>query len=265
MRRGAAGEYLRLVRIMRRLRAPGGCPWDREQTHESLLRCLIEEAYEFYEAVLEQDSQKMCEELGDLLLQIVFHAQLASEKKAFSMADVCRSIADKLTRRHPHVFGKTRVRDSDEVISNWEKIKRKEKANRSRVSVLDGIPSAFPALLKSLKIQKRVARVGFDWKTAGPILAKIREEIREIREEMAKRGRTPRLALKLEVGDLFFAAVNLARHLDVDPEEALSLANRKFERRFRGMEKSIAAGGGSMRRMPLSALDRFWEAEKLKS
>jgi len=261
----AAFEFLRLIRIMSRLRGKKGCPWDREQTHESLLRCLIEEAYEFYEAVLEKDDRRMCEELGDLLLQIVFHAQLASERRAFGMAGVCRSISDKLVHRHPHVFGKIKVKDSDEVISNWEKIKRNEKGNGGRVSVLDGIPKAFPALLKALKIQKRVARVGFDWKRARPILDKIFEEIGEIRAEMKKRGRSARENLALEIGDLLFAAVNLSRHLKVDPEEALSLSNRKFERRFRNMEARIVSQGKSMKRMPLSVLDRYWEAEKLKS
>jgi MazG family protein len=264
MRDAPASEFLRLIRIMSRLRGRGGCPWDREQTHESLLKCLIEEAYEFHEAALSKDDGKMREELGDLMLQIVFHAQLASERKAFGMAEVCRSIADKLIRRHPHVFGRAKVRDSGEVLSRWEKIKRSEPGNR-RLSVLDGIPAAFPALLKALKLQKRAARTGFDWKRTRPILGKIMEEIGEIRAEIKKRGRPGRENLALEIGDLLFSVVNLARHLKVDPEVALSLSNRKFERRFRAMELRIASRGGCMKRMTLPALDRYWDAEKLKS
>jgi tetrapyrrole methylase family protein/MazG family protein len=265
MRGDAAAEFLRLIRIMSRLRGRRGCPWDREQTHETLLKCLIEEAYEFHEAALSKNDEKMCEELGDLMLQIVFHARLATERKAFGMAEVCRSISDKLIRRHPHVFGKTKVRDSNEVLSNWEKIKRSEPGNRRLLSVLDGVPGAFPALLKALKLQKRAARAGFDWRRAKPVLDKILEETGEIRAEMKKRGRPGGESLALEIGDLLFSVVNLARHLKVDPEVALSLSNRKFERRFRRMERKIASRGGVMKRMSLSALDRYWEAEKLKS
>jgi tetrapyrrole methylase family protein/MazG family protein len=257
--------FSRLVAIMRRLRGPKGCPWDREQSHTTILRCLIEEAYEFYEAALENDDAKMCEELGDVLLQIVFHAQMAAERGAFSAADVCNSISDKLERRHPHVFGKTAVKDSDEVVTNWEKIKRTEKGNEERKSILDGIPKGFPALLKAHKIQKRAARVGFDWKTIGPVIGKIHEEIQEIRAEMKYRGKERKKRMALEVGDLLFASVNLARHLDVDPEEALALANRKFETRFRNMEKTILLKHKSLRRLSLKELDRYWDAEKLKS
>ncbi|OGS34777.1 MAG: nucleoside triphosphate pyrophosphohydrolase [Elusimicrobia bacterium RIFOXYB2_FULL_49_7] len=258
-------SFARLVSIMRRLRSSKGCPWDREQTHETILRCLIEEAYEFYEAVLEKDDAKMCEELGDLLLQIVFHAQMAAERRAFNAADVCRAISDKLERRHPHVFGRTRVKNSDEVVSNWEKIKRTEKSNRARTSILDGIPKAFPALLKAYKIQKRAARGGFDWKRITPVIGKIEEEIREVRAEINSRAKDRRRKITLEIGDLFFAVVNLSRHLHVDPEEALSLANRKFEIRFRNVEQRLLAEGKKMRRLSLRELDRYWDAEKLKN
>ncbi|MFH0920269.1 MAG: nucleoside triphosphate pyrophosphohydrolase [Fibrobacterota bacterium] len=252
-------EITRLTGIMTRLRSPNGCPWDREQTHASLLKCLIEECFEFYEAALEKDAPKMCEELGDLLLQIVFHCQLAREAGQFDLAEVCAVLSDKLTRRHPHVFGETRVHDSDEVVTNWEAIKRKEKGNIGRKSRLDGIPAAMPAMLKALKIQKRAAKAGFDWPEAAPIFDKIAEETAELKAEVA--GKDPERMTE-ELGDLLFSVVNLARRLSVDPEEALYRTNAKFNRRFRDIETALEKEGKRMEDLPLADLDRYWDAAK---
>jgi tetrapyrrole methylase family protein/MazG family protein len=255
-------EITRLYKIMKRLRGPKGCPWDREQTHESLLKCLIEECYEFYEAVMDKDSAKMCEELGDIMLQVVFHSVIARETGGFDLKDVLKTISDKLIRRHPHVFGKVKVKNSDEVVVNWEKIKRGEKSVMHRQSVLDGVPRAMPAMLRALKVQKRAAKVGFDWKRAGPIIGKIREETGELQAEIRKNNR---VRLTHELGDMLFSVVNLARHLQVDPEEALQRTNRKFIKRFAGMEKAILSRGLKLQDLTLKQLDLFWEAEKKNS
>ena len=247
------------VRLIARLRAPGGCPWDREQTHESLFKCLIEECYEFHEAVLDKDPVKMCEELGDIMLQVVFHTVLARETGAFDLKDVFKTISDKLVRRHPHVFGRVKVKDSDEVVVNWEKIKRGEKSAMHRESLLDGIPNAMPAMLRALKVQKRAAKAGFDWKKAGPIIDKIHEETDELKAEIGKNAPE---RLTNELGDMLFSVVNLARHLHVDPEEALQRTNRKFIDRFRGMETKVRSKGLNLQDLSLKEMDRFWEAEK---
>lgn len=252
-------ELKRLYNVMDKLRKPGGCPWDREQTHESLIKCLIEECYEFQEAVIEKDAAKMCEELGDIMLQVVFHSIIAAEKKRFKIKDVFNTVADKLIRRHPHVFGNVQVKNSDEVVTNWEKIKKGEAMSKDRTSILDGIPSAMPAMLRSLKLQKRAAKVGFDWKTPAPILSKIREEIRELEHELKQRNRQK---LADELGDVLFSVVNLARRLELDPEEALQRTNRKFTERFKGMEKSVKKTGDELSDLTLKELDRYWEAEK---
>ncbi|MBL8027724.1 MAG: nucleoside triphosphate pyrophosphohydrolase [Fibrobacteres bacterium] len=252
----------RLVGIMRRLRAPGGCPWDREQSHESLLKCLIEECYEFYEAVLEKDDAKIAEELGDLLLQVVFHTTLGEENGRFDLNKVASIISDKLERRHPHVFGDVKVDSSAEVVTNWEKIKRGETGNESRKSILDGIPVAMPALLKAHKIQIKAAKVGFDWKEPAPVINKVKEEISEFEAEIAEQNLTK---MKSELGDVLFSVVNLARHFGIDPEEALSETNKKFEKRFRGMEQKVSAEGKSLNGMSLEEMDYYWEAEKKKS
>jgi tetrapyrrole methylase family protein / MazG family protein len=252
-------EITRLTGIMARLRSSEGCPWDREQTHKTLLKCLIEECYEFCEAVAEKNDHKMCEELGDLLLQVVFHCQLARETGRFDLADVCAVISDKLERRHPHVFGDTSVNNSDEVVTRWEAIKRKEKGNTERKSYLDGIPHAMPALLKALKIQKRAAKVGFDWPEAAPIVDKIAEEAAELKAEIPESDPD---RLNDELGDLLFSVVNLARRLNVDPEIALSSTNAKFNTRFRHMEAMLEKEGKRMEALPLSELDRYWDAVK---
>ncbi len=254
-------EIDQLISIMKKLRAPDGCPWDREQSHESILKCLIEECYEFYDAVVSADSEKMAEELGDILLQVVFHAEMAEEAGRFTFDDVARLISEKLKRRHPHVFGGVEVSDSNDVIRNWDKIKIVEKGNESRISVLDGIPRALPAIQAAYMVQKKAAKVGFDWKKWEPVMGKVREELGELESEIQKE-KLEKGRLKDEVGDLLFSVVNLARHLGVDPEEALTGTNKKFEQRFRGMEKAVKNDGRELTALSLDEMDVYWEREK---
>lgn len=252
-------EFRELVQIMARLRAEDGCPWDREQDHQSLKPYLLEEAYELIEAVDSGDAAKLCEELGDLLLQIVFHAQIAAERGQFDIADVCRGINRKLLNRHPHVFGSVQVQGSAEVVDNWERIKRAEPLNRGRSSILDGIPRTLPALQKAAKVQRRVARVGFDWHDYRGPADKVREELAEV-EQMAEAGE--KSALVSEIGDLLFAVVNLARSLDVDSEDALRRAVTRFGERFRLMERKAEDEGVDIPALSLQELDEMWEAAK---
>lgn len=251
-----------LIGIMARLRAPDGCPWDREQTHQSIKEYFLEEVYEFLEAVEEGSVPHMREELGDLLLQVVFHAQMASESDHYDIHDVIHELSDKLVRRHPHVFGEVAVADSGEVVVNWEAIKNAEKGKESRKSRLDGIPVNYPALMKAKKLQVRAAKDGFDWPDAAPIWEKLKEEIGEIKEALTKNDPDH---LEDEVGDLFFVAVNLARKLGVDPEIALQRANRKFETRYRGMEALVEGRGQKMSDLDLAAQDKLWDEVKKRS
>jgi MazG family protein len=248
-----------LLSIMARLRAPDGCPWDREQTHASIKDCLLEETYEFLEALEDGSAPHMREELGDLLLQVVFHAQMASESGAFSMDDVVRELCEKLVRRHPHVFGEVEVSGSDEVVANWEAIKNGEAGKESRRSRMDGIPRTFPALLRAKKMQVRAAKDGFDWPSADPVWEKLEEEAGEVREAVAEGDADH---LEEEVGDLLFVAVNLARKLGVDPEIALQRANAKFDSRYRRMEALAGADGRTLSDLDLAAQDRLWDAAK---
>lgn len=245
--------------IMARLRAPDGCPWDKEQTHQSIKDCLLEETYEFLEAVEDGSIPHMREELGDLLLQVVFHAQMASEATHFDIHDVVHELSDKLVRRHPHVFGEVAVKDSDEVVVNWEAIKNAEAGKESRKSRLDGIPHTYPALLKAKKLQVRAAKDGFDWPSAEPVWEKLDEEIQEVRAAVAEQNPDH---LEEEVGDLLFVAVNLARKLGVDPEIALQRANRKFETRYRGMERIVEGRGQKLSDFDLAAQDALWDEVK---
>jgi tetrapyrrole methylase family protein / MazG family protein len=252
-------ELQRLIDIIARLRGPGGCPWDREQTHASILSCLLDETYEFFEAVDENDPYKMKEELGDLLLQVVLHAQMGTEAQQFTIEDIARGISDKLIHRHPHVFGDVQVSSSREVLNNWEQIKQHEKGKEHRKYLVDDIPDALPALFRAEKIQRRVARVGFDWQDPGPALDKVEEEFGEFREALES-GDHPHATE--ELGDILFALVNVARHRGICAEEALRAANKKFTRRFRYVEDACKKADIDIKKATLEELDRFWEEGK---
>jgi tetrapyrrole methylase family protein/MazG family protein len=223
----------RAMTIMRTLRAPGGCPWDAEQSHDSLKRYLIEECYEVIEAIDKKDDHLLKEELGDLLLQPIFHAAIAEERGAFTIDDVLETLADKLVRRHPHVFGDQEIRTSEEQVANWEKIKKEEKGEE-RKSALSGIPPHMPALMQAQKITEKAARVGFDWEHTDQVYAKVLEELHELEETMVTRDQE---RMEAELGDLLFAIVNLGRFLAVNPEEALRKTIDRFTTRFGHVEE----------------------------
>lgn len=248
---------LRLREIVARLRAPDGCPWDREQTHASLRGALLEETYELVDAIDNADDENLREELGDLLLHIVMHAQMASERGAFEFDAVAGGICEKLIRRHPHVFGDAAAGDSGEVLRQWEELKRAEKGDRK--SVLDGLPKALPALMRAQNAQKKAARAGFDWNEAGEVLAKIEEEIAELREAM-RSGRMEEVTA--ETGDLLFSVVNLARKLGQDSEMTLNAATDKFISRFRAVEQAAAESGRQVADCTADELNAFWDAHK---
>jgi len=241
--------------IVARLRAPGGCPWDREQTHQSLRSYLLEEAYEVLEALDADDMDKLQEELGDLLLQILLHAQIASEGEEFKLIDVVRHAIEKLVRRHPHVFADTNVENAEEVARNWEQIKREERAD-TFVSMLAGISKALPALSQAMDMQRRVARVGFDWPSAEPVAAKVSEEIDEFLQAPDAERRTA------EMGDILFSLVNLSRWHGIDPESALREADRRFARRFARVERYAVQAGKPLEKMTPEEMDQLWEHAK---
>jgi MazG family protein len=232
------------------------CPWDREQTHESMRRFLLEEAYEAAEAISEADDRALKEELGDILLHVFFHARMAEERGAFDLEAVADHIVAKLTRRHPHVFGAVEVSGAAEVITNWETIKGREEIGRR---LLDGIPKTLPSLLRARRIQDRARSVGFEWEDARGVLAKIEEEIAELRRELE--GRDPE-RLRAELGDLLFSLVNLCRYLDVDPDDALGLTNDEFVRRFHAMQSALAADGLELADATLEQMEERWQAAK---
>jgi len=246
----ALTPFEQLVEIMAALRAPDGCPWDREQTHQTLTRFLLEETYETLEAIDRGDTEAMCEELGDLLLQIVFHAQLAREAGTFVIDDVCRSIVNKMVVRHPHVFGSgEKLENGAQVLQQWEQIKLAGKGKKKRSSLMEGIPVGNPALLMAERIQGRAAEVGFDWPDAGAAFAKLKEELGELEAEPGEE----------ELGDVLFAAVSLARKLKVDPEAALRATCRKFVDRFQQVE---ARFNGDLKGVPESELLTAWKAAR---
>lgn len=252
-----------LLEIMARLRNPeGGCPWDLLQTFRSLVPHTLEEAYEVVEVIEQGDWSHLREELGDLLFQVVFYARMAEEQQLFDFRDVVETLAAKLQRRHPHVFGGESLTDEQEVRHRWDAIKRSERIDKGQSvdSALDGVGNAQPAVPRALKLQRRAARVGFDWASPGPVLDKIREEMTEVEEELAGAARPQRL--EQELGDLLFACVNLARHLGVDPDRALRGCNRRFESRFRHMEASLAQRGRQVDGCDLSELEALWQVAK---
>ena len=254
-------SFTELVEVMARLRAPNGCPWDREQTHATLKPYLIEETYEALEAIDIGDDDELCKELGDVLLQVVFHAQIATEENRFGIEEVARAIVDKLIRRHPHVFADVDVDGSEQVLQNWEQIKKQERQEPGEAtpSLLDGIPTQLPALMRAQRMQARVSRQGFDWnQIAGP-LDKVEEEFAELRQAWAS-GETP--AIEDEFGDLLFALVNTGRFLNVDPEQALRQSTEKFERRFRALEEAVRTSGREISALSLQELDTIWDEIK---
>jgi uncharacterized protein YabN with tetrapyrrole methylase and pyrophosphatase domain len=282
---------------MARLRAPGGCPWDREQTHSTLRTYLIEEAYEVLDALDSRDDSKFAEELGDLLLQVLFHAQIAAEQRRFSINDVIREIHDKMIRRHPHVFGTTNAKTSAEVLRNWELLKKQERQSKTSSaivgaglarpssdssvapassrqaksaparrsdseggSLLDGVPHTIPALLEAFQLTRKAARIGFDWDNVEGIFDKLLEESTELREVLRKKESPDRI--ESELGDILFVAVNLSRFLNVDPEIALHKASAKFTRRFREMEKIAREQGTTLAEIPRPELESLWDQSK---
>ncbi|MFO8010689.1 MAG: nucleoside triphosphate pyrophosphohydrolase [Dehalococcoidia bacterium] len=240
--------------IIAALRAPDGCPWDRKQTHQSLKPYLIEEAYETVQALDDEDSDRLCEELGDLLLQIGLHAVIAEESGEFQMADILRRINEKLIRRHPHVFGDTEVTGESEVMANWEEIKRAE--GKSGKSLLEGVPETIPALAYSQIIQQRAARVGFDWNEIDGVLEKVGEELGELKEAQSHQEKVH------EFGDLLLALCNAARWMDIDLESSLRQANSRFRRRFACMEELGEQRGISLNTLSIEELDKLWEEAK---
>ena len=262
-------DFEKLVAVMARLRAPGGCPWDREQTHATLRTYLIEEAYEVLDALDSTDDAKFAEELGDLLLQVLFHSQIANEEKRFSISDVIREIHDKMVRRHPHVFGTTTAKTAADVLRNWEIIKKEERAKAGAKaeepapqSYLDGVPRTLPALLEALQLTRKAARIGFDWPNIDGIFAKLTEETEELQTALVHSENDPS-RVEGELGDILFVAVNLARFLHVDPELALKKTSVKFTRRFHRMEQFAREKGTTLAQIPREQLESFWDRAKL--
>jgi nucleoside triphosphate diphosphatase len=280
--RTMSDPFRKLVHLMATLRAPNGCPWDRKQTHESLKPYLLEETYEVLETIDHQDRAKLAEELGDVLLQVIFHSQIAAEAKRFTIDDVIERLSDKLTRRHPHVFGNGTAGDqpttAEQVVHRWEDIKRAERQAAGRsASVLDDVPKTLPALLRAFQVQARAARVGFDWThdAAGfdQVLSKIEEEIRELRmavrapaSEPGTQDTTPMSSrqdqIAAEFGDVLFSLVNLARFIKINPEDTLRLATNRFSERFHYIEAQAKASGRAVNELSFDEMDRLWEEAK---
>ena len=265
--------YQRLRVIMKRLLDPGGCPWDREQTHATLRQYMIEEAYEAAEAIDDEDDAALCEELGDVALQVVFHAELAERRRAFNIEDVYARICRKLIDRHPHVFGTGHADDAEAVLKNWEQIKKEEKRRKAaesgserKVSALSGVPRALPGLQRAGRLQEKAARVGFDWDRIEDVAAKVREEVEEFLAQVdaGSANGDGGAALADEFGDLLFSLVNLSRFLNVRAEEAMAAACEKFIRRFTAIEQEAERQGRHLKDMTLAEMDELWEQVKLK-
>lgn len=248
-----------LLRIMEILRAPDGCMWDREQDHQSIRRNFIEETYEVCEAIDEQDPEHLKEELGDVLLQVVFHTEMEKEKGVFDIGDVADGICKKLIYRHPHIFGTVEVGSSEEILRNWDELKRKEKHQETDTSALESVAKSLPGLIRAEKLQKKAAKVGFDWENAQGALEKVEEELDEVKQAVAGDGDPEE-----ELGDLLFAAVNVARHLKVDPERAMEKTCNKFVRRFAEMERQARQENKALSDLSLTELDTLWNRSKEK-
>jgi MazG family protein len=251
-------QLARLRAIMHRLRAPGGCPWDAEQTHESIVPNLIEEAYETVDAIQRGDIPHLKEELGDLLLQVVFHSEIAAEAGHFTLDDVARGISDKLVHRHPHVFGDSDASTSDAVLQQWDEIKRAEKGDVAK-PYLHGVGNGLPALIRANKLQKKASKVGFDWPTQTGVLAKIHEELQELEAAIDEQNLD---AVSEEIGDLLFSVVNLSRFRKADPEVLMAQANQKFEKRFGEMERLLKSMGLSLEQANSFQMEEAWESAK---
>jgi tetrapyrrole methylase family protein / MazG family protein len=255
-------NFSKLREIIAVLRGPNGCPWDKEQTHESLKKYLIEETYEVLEAIDNDDIDHLIEELGDVLLQVLLHAQIGEDEGFFSVDDVIEGLSAKMVRRHPHVFGNIKAETANEVVQNWQEIKKQEKGEKQN-SILEGVSKSFPNLLRAYELQKKAAKVGFDWQEIAPALEKVKEELHEFEQEL--NGTDQQLVLaKREFGDLLFAFVNVARFLDIHPEEALFETNEKFIRRFHFVEEKVNESGKAFEEFSLEELDQFWDEAKLK-
>lgn len=275
----AQSKFEEFVQLMAKLRSKDGCPWDREQTYETLKNFLIEETYEAVEAIEEKNVESLCEELGDVLLEVVFLAQIAHEEGRFSIDDVIDSIRAKMVRRHPHVFGDAKVADAGEVLKNWEQMKQAERSGKRsedspeghRPSILDGVTRRIPAVLEASQLSQRAARVGFDWSRAEEILEKLHEELGELQEAIKAApdsesgpSEVSREVSKIEdeIGDIFFVAVNLARHFRIDPETALKKTNQKFRDRFRHIENMLARTNRTFDQTNLEEMERYWQEAK---
>jgi len=254
----AKRSFDELVKLMTRLRGPDGCPWDRKQTLSTLKPFIVEESYEVVEAIDQDDRAALAEELGDFLLQAVFVSEIARQEGSFDIYDVITAIYNKLVKRHPHVFGDVEAKDAEQVLVNWEKLKNEERKAENK-SVLAGVPQSLPALLKASRLTEKAARVGFDWRRADDVFAKIDEEIAELRQ--AIEGKNPQ-NIHDEIGDLLFSVANIARKLGVNPEEALQSANRKFTRRFESMERSVRSEGRNLDQLTLEQMDALWDEAK---
>ncbi|MBM4145197.1 MAG: nucleoside triphosphate pyrophosphohydrolase [Nitrospira sp.] len=250
-------DFQELINIMEKLRGEKGCPWDKEQTRESLKPYIVEEAYELLEAIEENDLEKIKEELGDLLFQIVFQSQIARENKEFDMSDIIDKIAKKMISRHPHVFGNTTCSTSDEVVAQWEVQKKQE--GKLRVSILEGVPETLPSLLRAHRLQKRAAGVGFDWERADDVLKKLDEELKEFKEALGTKNKD---MIEDELGDIFFMLVNLSRFIGVNPEDAHRKTISKFIHRFRYIEMKAAEHGRKLSDMTLDEMDKLWDEAK---
>ena len=250
-----------LVEIMRILREPGGCPWDAEQTHESIKKNLIEETYEVIEAINKNDKELLCEELGDTLMQVVFHAQMEKEAGTFDFDDVSDGVCKKLIERHPHVFGEVAISGVDDVLTNWDAIKRKSKGQKSTTESMQSVPRELPALMRATKLQKKAADVGFDWNNVSGALDKLEEEIAELRAAIANKDKEN---IAEELGDILFSAVNVSRFVKTDAEEALTAASDKFLSRFTKVETLAKERGIDMKSVGIDELDKLWDEAKAK-